>query len=426
MYRQPRYRLKKRVRFTITIILFLTLLIGGSLWAAGLLDKPFYDIEVTDIPEKPDVFKGRLNVLLLGTDTRKGETLARADTIMLCSIDTEKDIMSILSIPRDTMVNIPGHGLAKINSATVYGGPSLTMKLVSDLLDIRVNNYAMMDYEGFKKIVDALGGVTVDVKERMYHYDPEDGGIYTINIKPGVHRLSGEKALQYVRYRSYALGDIERTEQQQKFLAALIKEVLQPSTIIRLPSLIISAYKAVDTNLSLPEMKELAEAASKMTNSNLVTQTLPGKFLTMDGVSYWEPDPHHTRQVVAGVLEGRSVSKVVLGETTVVTTGNSQPDGQKTQGKVVPGQPVQGEGVKIPKTGISDASVKTGTSGQAPTGGGATTGDGKKQATGITTSNKAEVRPSQTDGQSTGGIVPPDNPKQDHQTMKKDQSTTTL
>ena len=408
MYRQPRYRMKKRGIFTISIILFLTLLICGGLWATGLLGKPFYNIEATDTPENPDNFKGKLNVLVMGLDTRKGETMARADTMMLCSIDTEKDVMSILSIPRDTRVNIPGHGWEKINGTTVYGGPTLAMKVVSDLLGIQVSNYVLTDFDGFKEIINALGGVTMDIKERMYHYDSGDGGIYNVDLQPGVQRLNGEKAIQYVRYRSYALGDIERTEQQQKFLAALIKEVLKPSTIIRLPSLIISTYKAVDTDLSLSEIKELADTASKMINSNLVTQTLPGKFLTVDGVSYWEIDPYLTRQVVAGVLEGQSVSKVVLGETKVVTKDNYQPDGQRTQSKVHE-RPVQGEGIKIPKTGISDDSAQTVTLGQAPTGGGVTTGDGKEQTTGTTTSNKAKVNPSQTNGQSTGGIVPPDN-----------------
>lgn len=423
MNQYHRYRLKKRARFVFVVFFALTLLVGGGLWASGLIDDHLYKWGLVDIPENPDAFKGRLNVLVMGLDTRKGENMARADTIMLCSVDTEKNIMSILSIPRDTRVRIPGHGWEKINSATVYGGPSLAMKVVSDLLGIRVDNYVMTDYEGFKQIINALGGVTIDIKERMYHEDPEDGGIYTIDLKPGVQRLNGDKALQYVRYRGYALGDISRVETQQKFLSALVKEVLQPSTVVRLPSLIVSTYKAVDTNLSLLNMKKLAVAASKMTSANLLTQTLPGKFLNLDGASYWEPDPSLTRQVIAGIYEGRvTVGKAVQGETTVVTTDNSPPDGQKAEGKVVPGQPGQAGGVKDPKTGTSGTSTQTGTSGQAPAGGGTKTSNGKKQTTG----GRTEVKPGQTGGQSTGGIIPPGSPQQDQQDVKKDQSMPTV
>jgi LCP family protein required for cell wall assembly len=415
------------------IMLVLVLLTGGGLWAAGIFEEALYHMGLGDIPENPDAFKGRLNVLVMGLDTREGEDVGRADTIMLCSLDTEKNIMSILSIPRDTRVRIPGHGWEKINSATVFGGPSLAMKLVSELLGIRVNNYVMTDYEGFKKIVDALGGVTIDVKKEMYHHDPDYDGKYTIDIKPGLQRLNGEKALQYVRYRDYALGDIGRAEQQQRFLSALIKEVLQPSTVVRLPSLLMSTYKAVQTNLTLLEMKKLAVAAGKMNNTNLLTQTLPGKFLIIDGGSYWEPDPSLTRQVMAGILEGRAVNQVVLGETTVITTESQDPGTQKADGKVVPGQ---SGGVNTQKSGTSGTATKqgasTGTSGQTSTGSGAKAADSKKPASGgAATDGKTVARPGQSSGQSTtkqpsGGIVPPGGTQQDQQPVKNDQTPTVI
>ncbi len=428
MYRQRRYRLKKRIKFIFMILLAIALLTGGGLWAAGFLDDALYEAGLTGLPPKPESFKGRLNVLVLGMDTREGETVARADTIMLCSVDTEKNIMSILSIPRDTRVNIPGHGWEKLNSSTVFGGPGLAMKLVSDLLGHRVNNYVMVDYDGFKAIVDALGGVTVDVKKEMYHHDPDYGGKYTIDIKPGVQRLNGEKALQYVRYRDYALGDIDRAEQQQKFLSALIREALQPSTVVRLPGLIVSTYKAVNTNLSLPEMRRLAVAAAKMTNANLITQTLPGKFLMMDGVSYWEPDPHLTRQVMTAIFEGRTLSRVVMGETTVVTTDGSGSAGQKeTAGKVVPGQT---GGAQDQRTGAgtpTGSSAKTGSPGQALPGSG--TGDGKKQPAGSAGgTGKVEIKPGQAGSGVTpsGGIIPPGESRQGKDPAKNENSDATV
>lgn len=416
-----RYRLKKRARFVFILFFILTLLVGGGLWASGLLHEALYHVGLADVPEKPDAFKGRLNVLVMGMDTRKGESVARADTIMLCSVDTEKNIMSILSIPRDTRVKIPGHGWEKINSATVFGGPSLAMKVVSDLLGIRVDNYVMTDYEGFKEIVDSLGGVTIDIKERMYHHDPEDGGIYTIDLKPGVQRLNGEKALQYVRFRGYALGDIGRAETQQKFLSALIKEVLQPSTVVKLPSLMVSTYKAVDTNLSLLNMKKLAVTASKMTNANLLTQTLPGKFLEVDGASYWEHDPYLTGQVMAGIYEGRvTVGKAVQGETTIVTTDTPGQEDEKNQGKVVPGEPGQSGGVRDSKPGAAGTTPKTGTTGQT-TGTGGKTGTEKKPGSG-TNGGSTGVKTGQSgSSQSPGAIIPPSQ-----QGEKKDPPVTVI
>ena len=391
----------------------LALMVGGGLWASGFLDESLYEMGVIDNAETANAFKGRLNVLVMGEDTRKGEKVARADTIILASVDTEKNIISVLSIPRDTRVQIPGHGWEKINSATVYGGPSLATKLVSDLLGIKINNYVVTNYEGFKDIVDALGGVTMDVKERMYHHDPDDGGIYTIDIKPGVQRLDGDKALQFVRYRNYALGDIGRAEQQQKFLAALVKEALQPSTVLRLPSLIVSTYKAVDTNLSLAQMQKLAVAASKMNNANLITQTLPGKFLNIDDASYWEPDPRLARQVMVAMYEGRTLNQVILGETNIITNPEAAAqEGQKTtDGKVVPPAKPEGSGeVKTGSTGTvkkGSSGGTTGSTGQTSTSTGTQTkpGEVKKQPTGETktTDNKTGVKPSQP----SGGIVPP-------------------
>lgn len=373
MRRNPRYRLRSRARFAfaaVLVIVFMT--VGGLLAAWFLSDLDFLGI-IDDSPGETAAFKTRLNVLVLGVDTRAGENMARADTIMLASVDAEKNQMSILSIPRDTRVRVPGHGWEKINSTTLLGGPALTMKTVSDLLGIRVNKYVMTDYEGFKDIVDALGGVTMDVKQRMYHHDPEDGGKYTVDLKPGIQRLDGDKALQFVRFRDYALGDINRAEQQQKFLAALVNEALQPSTVVKLPSLVSIVSKAVQTNLGIGEMKKLAQVASKMNKANLVTQTLPGKFLNTEDGSYWEVDPVQARAVVARLLEGRPSGNVVLGETTTMTSIH-KPAADGQQAGALPGQPgggsVQTSGTPGMTSGSGAASPSKPPAAPEPSGGG--------------------------------------------------------
>jgi LCP family protein required for cell wall assembly len=128
---------------------------------------------------------GQLDLLLLGTDAREGEAAGRTDTIILASIDTEKGQVFLLSVPRDTRVNIPGYGWDKINSAFAYGGPEMTTRVVSSLLGVPLRYYVLVDFNGFKRVVDTLGGVTIDVEQDMYHEDPEDNRAYQIDLKKG-------------------------------------------------------------------------------------------------------------------------------------------------------------------------------------------------------------------------------------------------
>lgn len=288
---------------------------------------------------KKVALEGRTNFLLMGIDAREGETNTRTDTIMLVSVDKERNRIAMLSLPRDTRVRIPGQGYEKINSANVYGGPELVMKTVSDLVGVEIDNYLMTNVRGFRDIVDTLGGVTLDVEKRMYHYDPYDEPeLRKIDLQPGLQRLDGNKALQYVRFRSDLLGDVTRTERQQKFLKALAKEMMQPATITKLPRLIPTINKYLETNLGLSDMVTLARAAQDLNNVEIVTQTMPGKFLNMDGVSYWSIDPEQARQVAQSMIEEGKAFDVVLGEENI-NTSKATPE---TKVK----QPVNNEAVK--------------------------------------------------------------------------------
>ncbi|OPY56458.1 MAG: Regulatory protein MsrR [Pelotomaculum sp. PtaU1.Bin035] len=307
--RRARRKLKRKTPFIICCLLLLTLL-AGCYMAAKSIISPF--VPGADVNPFSPVNNERLNVLLLGIDARQGETMARTDTVILASVDQKTKQMALLSIPRDTRVNIPKYGMDKINSASVYGGPELTMKVVSDLLGINLKSYVLVNFSGFSKIVDALGGVTLDVEQNMYHWDDTDGGAYEINLKKGVQRLDGDKALQYVRYRDYAMGDIDRTQHQQKFLVALAKEMLQPGTIPKLTTLVPEINRYVKTNLSLSEMIKMASASKNLENGNIVAQTLPGRPVDINGGSYWGVDPAEARQMVARLFSGETTTNIVL------------------------------------------------------------------------------------------------------------------
>lgn len=275
--------------------------------------------------EEADVLKDRMNFLLMGIDAREGETNTRTDSLILVSVDKEKNRIAMISLPRDTRVEIPGHGQDKINSANVYGGPELVMQTVSNLTGVKIDHYLTTNVRGFRDIVDALGGVTIDVEKRMYHYDPYDEpDLQKIDLQPGLQELNGDKALQYVRFRSDALGDVSRTERQQKFLKALAQEMMQPSTITKLPKLVPTINKYLDTNLGLSQMVTLAKAAKNLSSVEIVTQTMPGKFLDMNGVSYWSVDPKQARMVAESLIQEGKPYDVVLGEEKVNTSANTK------------------------------------------------------------------------------------------------------
>ncbi|MEW6448457.1 MAG: LCP family protein [Bacillota bacterium] len=265
------------------------------------------------VPPGPDspreaIAAQRFNFLLLGSDARDGEIRSRCDSIVFASADTGNKRLVLLSIPRDTLVDIPGHGKDRINATMAYGGPRLSTRVVSDLIGQPINYYVVTNYEGFIRLVDALGGVTLEVDKNMYHYDPEKGGRFTIRLKKGLQHLDGEKALMYVRYRGDPLGDIKRVERQQKFLCAVIEEMLKPRNLIRLPVLIPKIKDCIYTNLPLGQMISLVKMARNMDDLQVLSGTLPG-YLADD--PYWHVDPDEAKKAVAQLLLGEPIPRVV-------------------------------------------------------------------------------------------------------------------
>lgn len=278
----------------------------------------------------------RLNILLLGIDARKGEKDARTDSMMLVSIDRDTKKIAGVSIPRDSMVEIDGHGTNKINTANVFGGADLARKTVEKLLGVEIPYYVKTNFDGFKDIVDVLGGVDMNVEKRMY-YPAEN-----INLKPGQQRLNGYDALGYVRYRHDALGDIGRAERQQKFLRTLAKEMLRPSTIIKAPMLVPKLMAAVDTNLGVGDAILVAKAVSSMDSNNIATATLPGVFYNYKGISYWKVDQTKAQQVLQDLFTGVRVA-TISGPDENVPADKSAKKTKQNQAVDAKKQPAEGE-----------------------------------------------------------------------------------
>lgn len=233
----------------------------------------------------------QLNVLVMGVDKRE-EDVGRSDTLFLVSIDPKTHKVFQLSIPRDTRVLIPKYGWDKVNHAYALGGKDLTVATVEKFLGIKIHHTVEIDFHGFYRIVDAIGGVDIDVEKRMYYEDPwdEDGGLI-IDLRPGLQHMDGRTAITYVRYRDED-GDIGRIKRQQKFMKAVIEKVSSPSIITRLPVIISEISSAVDTDLSTLELINLGRFFKESKEQGLETNMgmVPGGGYYIRGISYWIPD----------------------------------------------------------------------------------------------------------------------------------------
>jgi LCP family protein required for cell wall assembly len=184
----------------------------------------------------PEVHGGEpQTILIMGSDIRPeyGEKYGRSDTTILLRLDNEKNLISVMSIPRDLQTDIPGVGVAKFNAAYEQGGPKLTLKVVKELTGLKINHVVNIDFLGFVRAVDAIGCVYTDVDRRYFHSNvgvPPEEQYAEINIQPGYQKLCGKKALQYVRYR-HTDTDIVRSARQQSFLSQARHQV-SPTDLI--------------------------------------------------------------------------------------------------------------------------------------------------------------------------------------------------
>ena len=252
-------------------------------------------------------FQDKINIMVMGVDER-ADDVGRSDTLMVLTIDTKTKGVSLISIPRDSRVKIPGHGYDKINHAYSLGGHNLTKQTVEMLLGVPIDHYIIVNIAGFKRIVDAVGGLDIDVEKRMYYSDPwdDDGGLF-IDLQPGMQHLDGKTAIQYVRYRDEE-GDIGRVERQQHFLRALLDQLASPGVIPRIPGIIQSVSNAVKSDLSTAEMLNLAKIIKDAKAQGLQSYMVPGKPAYIEDISYWLPDIVAVRQHMAQVL-GASASE---------------------------------------------------------------------------------------------------------------------
>lgn len=314
-----------RIAITVGITLSLLLLIGATCFAflffkGSFFEKPKRGSKLPPIL-KPEVPKQPVNMLLLGSDRRKRE-VARSDTLIFLRVFPKERKAVILSIPRDYRVRIPGYGKRKINSAYAFGGPKLTIETIEDFTGFPVNHYLELNFTGFIKLVDELGGIDIFVEKELR----EHRETFSIALKPGWHHLDGKTALQFVRFRHDAEGDFGRMKRQQQFFKALSEKSIKLTNIWKLPKLAGIARDYTITDLSASEMFSLGWLLKGIPRENLITFTLPGDVDMINGVSYVVPDkdkvqelfelakkPAITKQQVDRIVYG----KVLMSEATL-------------------------------------------------------------------------------------------------------------
>jgi LCP family protein required for cell wall assembly len=269
----------------------------------------------------PLQLRQRVNVLVMGVDVtlnnrRQPVNLARSDALLLATFDPQTRTAAFLSIPRDTRTAIPGHrGWWKINAAYALGGPELAIRTVERLLGVPVHRYVKLGPHSFARLIDAVGGVWVDVERDLQYQDWWAG--LRIDLKKGRQLLSGDQAMGYARFRHDPLGDIARVQRQQKVVQALFHRLKEPQTWLRAPQILRAVAENTQTNLTPHEVATLGWFLRSLGPDRIRTETLPGHFAPL----FWEPEPQKVQALVLELFYGLRPEEV--SRTTVVVRNAS-------------------------------------------------------------------------------------------------------
>lgn len=271
------------------IVLALLLIFGGTFFylynkVENTISSMHDPLEREDSPERQveieSILKDTkaLNVLLLGVDEREGD-VGRSDTMILMSLNPLTDSMLMLSIPRDTYVDIPGRGMDKINHAYAFGDVELAVQTVENTFDLPVHFYARVNMEGFQEGIDALGGITVE-NDLNFNQGGTEFPVGKIN-------LDGKESLDYIRMRKKdPRGDLGRNERQRKVVIAAIDEVASFSSITKVGSILDIVGGNVKTDLDMDRMKSLFKNY-RGTRNNIKTIEVKGDGQTLESIWYY-------------------------------------------------------------------------------------------------------------------------------------------
>ena len=344
-----KHRVLKAVAISVAVVLVAVL--TGGFFVYRHLNNNITGIDITSalgtdrpsaVAKKPGVANKPLNILLLGSDTREGQTghiggdtPGLSDTTILLHISGDRKLAYGVSLPRDAMVERPacerkdGQGtapaeLSMFNAAYAVGGPACTIKTVEELTNVRVDHFVVIDFNGFRKMVDALGGVEVCVPKEVNDTTGH------ITLPAGTYNVKGQRALDYVRVRHDISnnGDIGRMKRQQTFLASMANKAVSAGTLVnpvRLVRFLDAATKSLTTDTGLSSLNKLGGLAKSLKGVGLDQI----QFLTVPFETY-EPDPNRLQWAPAAdrlwyrIRHDMPINKRFSGD---VTTAAGKPSG---------------------------------------------------------------------------------------------------
>lgn len=288
---------KQKKRHPILTVFLLLLMLAGGVWCGYTVTGLVLPDPHEGLTDAQKEMLNNVNILVLGCDEREGENQARADVIIVATIRPDDKEVSIFSIPRDTRVAIEGHGKDKINHAMAYGGIPLITDATEQLLGIEIDHAVKVNFDGFINVIDALGGVNVNVPEKMYK------PLEAIDLLPGYQTLYGEDALAFVRWRGDGTGDYGRIARQQQFIAALTEKVKNMSLGQAL-DVLDAVMDSIETDMSVREMTSYATNLIGLNSEKVHTYSFIGGSVYINGVNYVEPDMEEIQKIVEKMQHG--------------------------------------------------------------------------------------------------------------------------
>ena len=287
-----------------------------------------------------------MNIVLVGYDKRAPGsaevTQGRSDSIILLHVDPDRGFLSMLSVPRDMLADIPGYGLYKLNASFAFGGGALLIRTIQSELGVDLDHYVALDLEAFKAVTNALGGVYMDVDR---HYLNETLSWEHIDLQAGYQLLNGADALDYVRFRHDGNIDFGRMARQQQFLAAVREQALGWNLTFKIPTLVKALLQNVDTDLSANDLIKLAYWVMKLDGGDIKQAEIKAKTGMIHGIFYVLPTDD---ELSAAVRDFYSPP----GQSTTQSGGQAAPT--STTALAAAGSPVAGaltavslQGVKV-------------------------------------------------------------------------------
>jgi len=246
-------------------------------------------------------------VLLLGTDARPGEGSEghRSDTNICVRVDPLEGIVSMVSVPRDTMIDLKGYGRNKFNAAFAYEGVPGAIRETNTLLGVQISHFVEVDFDHFEEVVNVLGGVEVDVPERINDWQAGPD-----IIEAGLQTLNGEQALTFARTRQFADGDFTRTSNQRILVEAIVKKVMQ-TPLPDMPGVIQALANSVTTDMKIQDMVGIATQMRNLGNLTIYSAMVPSSTAMISEISYVVTDKEALKEMMKLVVTGQDHSAVV-------------------------------------------------------------------------------------------------------------------